>query len=285
MISVGMLVLAACATPAPPEATTEPTNSPPESTAPLPEGSTEAAWAESRWFERSTIGRDLRLTSFDCAAVRKAAPAVDITGASTAGAVLCAVGGTEERPFIVAALGGRLDADADPPIVVVEFVLYEPGLAPDGSLERATTRLSGSIEFEPNTEVSPGSGISLLRAPTRDGDAIAIHYERTGGSRLWNEIEILGLNPYGTPAVVATWEGEGVQEATDGEGFVFTRHHYASDEGLCCPSRTAVIRLRPGPQGWTMTTQIRPRDEAEAEIAAMSAASREGRFEFPMWVS
>jgi hypothetical protein len=30
-----------------------------------------------------------------------------------------------------------------------------------------------------------------------------------------------------------------------------------------------------------MTTQIRPRDEAEAEIAAMSAASREGHFEFP----
>jgi hypothetical protein len=87
-----------------------------------------------------------------------------------------------------------------------------------------------------------------------------LHYTYVGGSRAFNVIEMIGVNQFGSPQVVATYTGEGVVEFTDGKGFVYSGYHYADDEALCCASHHQAHFFRPGENGWTHSRLTAPND-------------------------
>lgn len=238
--------------------------------------STVDATVDDAWFDGVTAGADLVLGDFSCD---------DMARAAQGRVVLCAVAGTAERPFAVVVVEDAVDGAAAVPTVELSFRLYEPIRDAAGRVVRAVTVVHGAERFEPNSPMSPGSEIRLLRAPTAQGSAVAIHYERRGGSRLWNEFVVVGANRHGSPAPVATWSGEGVDEAADGAGLVLTSHHYGDGEAMCCASYVAFHHLHPGEDGWVVATRVVPRDEADGILAGLDAPEVAGAYEFPTYAA
>jgi hypothetical protein len=102
--------------------------------------------------------------------------------------------------------------------------------------------------------------LTVERVDTATGRAIALHYTYMGGSRAFNVVEMIGVNQFGSPQVVATHTGEGVVAFADGKGFVYSGYHYADNEALCCPSYLAAHYFRPGANGWTHSRLTVPND-------------------------
>jgi hypothetical protein len=102
--------------------------------------------------------------------------------------------------------------------------------------------------------------LTVERVDSTTGRAIALHYTYVGGSRAFNVIEMIGVNQFGSPQVVATYTGEGVAAFADGRGFVYSSYHYADNEALCCPSYLAAHYFRPGANGWTHSRLTTPND-------------------------
>ena len=103
--------------------------------------------------------------------------------------------------------------------------------------------------------------LAVERVDTATGRAIALHYTSVpGAGRAFNVIEMIGLNQFGSPQVVATYTGEGVTEFADGKGFVYSGYHYADNEALCCASYHQAHYFRPGANGWTQSRLTAPND-------------------------
>jgi hypothetical protein len=214
----------------------------------LPDAHTILATADTAIFTGGGYGGDLVAAEFTCDALEQVA---------SFEFVICAIGGTAERPFALVIGDEYVSREQDTATTSLLYQIFQP--VPHESGVRAVQVRSG---YKTQELVS----FDLYELEVRSvsagaaGTAISLHYRRIGTPRTWNVIELIGLNEFGSADVVATFSGEGVADYADSRGFIFTNYHYADNEGLCCPSYYAINYFRPGPTGWTHSMQTVPND-------------------------
>jgi hypothetical protein len=263
-VAIVTVVLVACSEPAATPVTTAPPATTPTTTtttvadpfslADLPGAYTVPAAITPRIFsdENSGYSGDLLLDEFTC----------DAIGEEISFEVLvCAEGGTNDSPFALVIGGEYAERDEENEVATtsLQYAVYRPVATPDGVGVRAEVVMAASeqrkmITFDNVT-------LAVERVDTAAGRAIALHYTSVpGAGRALNVIEMIGLNQFGSPQVVATYTGEGVTEFADGKGFVYSGYHYADNEALCCASYHQAHYFRPGANGWTHSRLTAPND-------------------------
>ena len=184
---------------------------------------------------------DLIIPDFSCEAISRVTPwNVNI----------CALGGTNESPFALVIGDESIDRQFETATTTLLFSLFVPTMI-DKSQDVRAVRVTSGVQKR-TLGIFDSQSIDILRVNVGpSGTALAIQMIISGGSRTWNEIEMIGLNHFGSVQVVAKFKGEGVAEFADGKGFIFTNYHYAENEAMCCPSYWAINYFRPGANGWT----------------------------------
>ena len=218
---------------------------------------------------------DLLLAKFTCDAVRKAI---------SYAVVVCAEGGTTQSPFILVIGDEYVERDESTTMtnVSLQYVVYRPVAGPGGVRAEVVMGATERREISMTEAVT----LDLERVDSAAGRAIAVHHSYFGGSRTYNTIEMLGLNHFSSPQLVATFEGEGVAEFSDGKGFVYSAYHYADDEAMCCPSYVQANFFRPGPNGWTHSRLTEPNSpdkqmDEEPIFAGLGAVEIVATYEYP----
>lgn len=214
----------------------------------LPHAHTSLALADTKIFTNNGYSGDLIAAEFTCDALAQTA---------SFKFSICAIGGTDERPFALVIGDEYVSRDQDTATTSLLYQIFQP--VPHESGIRAVRVRSGYKTQELVTFESYELTVGSVTAGVA-GTAISLHYRLFGPSRTWNEIEMIGLNAYGSAEVVATLSGEGVSDFTDDRGFIFSNYHYADNEPMCCPSYYAINYFRPGPSGWTRSVQTVPND-------------------------
>ena len=191
---------------------------------------------------------DLILPNFSCEAISRDTP----WNVNT-----CAIGGTSESPFALVIGDESVDRQLETAKTTLLFSIFVPTKTENVSEIRAVRVASGLQE---RTLVTFDSlGFDILRVDAGPaGSALAIQMMVSGGPRVSNDIEMIGLNQFGSVQVVAKFKGEGVAEFDDDRGFIFTNYHYADNEGMCCASFWAINYFRPGANGWTHSVRTVP---------------------------
>ena len=215
----------------------------------IPDAQTTLAKNETEIFT-GTYGYhgDLILPDFSCEAISRVTPW---------NVSVCALGGTSESPFALVIGDEIVDLQFETAKTTLLFSLFVPTKIANSQDVRAIQVASGLQERTLGTFDT--QSIDILRVDAGlAGKALAIQMMITGGSRVWNEIEMIGLNQFGSVQVVAKFKGEGVAEFDDGRGFIFTNYHYADNEGLCCASYWAINYFRPGANNWTHSVRTVP---------------------------
>jgi hypothetical protein len=215
----------------------------------IPDAQTTLAKNETEIFT-GTYGYygDLILPSFSCEAISRVTP----WNVNT-----CAIGGTSESPFALVIGDESVDRQLETAKTTLLYSIFVPTKTENSSEIRAVRVASGLQERTSGTFDSLSYDILRVNAGPA-GSALAIQMMVAGGSRVYNEIEMIGLNQFGSVQVVAKFNGEGVAEFDDGRGFIFTNYHYADDEAMCCPSYWAINYFRPGANGWTLSVRTVP---------------------------
>jgi len=221
----------------------------PYSLADIPDAHTTFAKNETELFT-GTYGYygDLILPDFSCEAISRTTPwNVNV----------CALGGTSESPFALVIGDESVDRESNAAKTTLLFSLFVPTKIDNSQDIRAVRVASG---LQKRTLVTFDSqSLEILRVDAGPfGKALAIQMMIFGGSRTWNEIEMIGLNQFGSVQIVAKFDGEGVAEFADGRGFIFTNYHYADNEAMCCPSYWAINYFRPSANGWTHSVRTVP---------------------------
>ena len=184
---------------------------------------------------------DLILPDFSCEAISRV---------TTWNVSVCALGGTSESPFALVIGDESIDRQFETATTTLLFSLFVPTMIDNNHDVRAVRVTSGVQKRTLGLFDSLSTDILRVNVGP-SGTALAIQMIISGGSRTWNEIEMIGLNHFGSVQVVAKFKGEGVAEFADGKGFIFTNYHYAENEAMCCPSYWAINYFRPGANGWT----------------------------------
>jgi len=231
-----------------PETTTTTVAPDPYSLDDLPDAHTILAAADTAIFDDDGYSGDLVASEFTCDALEQVA---------SFEFVICAIGGTAERPFALVIGDEYISREQDTATTSLLYQIFQP--VPHEIGIRAVQVRNGYVTQELVSFDSFELEVRSVSAGV-DGTAISLHYQRIGTPRTWNVIEMIGLNEFGSADVVATFSGEGVADYADGRGFIFTNYHYADNEGLCCPSYYAINYFRPGPAGWTHSVQTVPND-------------------------
>lgn len=184
---------------------------------------------------------DLIIPNFSCEAISRVTPwNVNV----------CALGGTSESPFALVIGDESIDRQFETATTTLLFSLFVPTMI-DKSQDVRAVRVTSGVQKR-TLGLFDSLSTDILRVNVGpSGTALAIQMIISGGSRTWNEIEMIGLNHFGSVQVVAKFKGEGVAEFADGKGFIFTNYHYAENEAMCCPSYWAINYFRPGANGWT----------------------------------
>ena len=191
---------------------------------------------------------DLILPDFSCEAISRVTPW---------NVSVCALGGTSESPFALVIGDEIVDRQFETAKTTHLFSLFVPTKIADSQDVRAVQVASGLQER--TLGAFDSQSIDILRVDAGPaGKALAIQMMITGGSRVWNEIEMIGLNQFGSVQIVAKFEGEGVAEFDDSRGFIFTNYHYGENEAMCCPSYWAINYFRPGANSWTHSVRTAP---------------------------
>ncbi len=191
---------------------------------------------------------DLILPDFSCEAISRVTPW---------NVSVCALGGTSASPFALVIGDEIVDRQFETAKTTLLFSLFVPTKIANSQDVRAVLVASG---LEDRELVSfDHEGFDVLRVDAGPaGKALAIHWAGGGTPRVWNYVEMIGLNHFGSVQVVAYFQGEGVVDFDDGRGFIFTNYHYADNEGMCCASYWAINYFRPGANGWTQSVRIVP---------------------------
>jgi len=176
---------------------------------------------------------------------------------------ICVIAGTSDSPFAFVIGDEYVDQQQDTAKTSLLYQVFQP--VSDAGGVRAVNVLGGTSSTELVSFDAQEFAVRTVDTGVA-GKAVSIHFQVFGGSRTWNVIEMVGLNQFGTPTVVATFTGEGVAEYADGRGFVFTNYHYADDEPMCCASYYAINYFRPGAYGWTHSVRTVPRSHDFAEF-------------------
>jgi len=221
----------------------------PYSLADIPDAHTTFAKNETELFT-GTYGYygDLILPDFSCEAISRATPW---------NVSVCALGGTSESPFALVIGDESVDREFDAAKTTLLFSLFVRTKI-DSSQDIRAVRVASGLQKR-TLGTFDSQSIEILRVDAGPfGKALAIQMMIFGGSRNWNEIEMIGLNQFGSVQIVAKFDGEGVAEFADGRGFIFTNYHYADNEAMCCPSYWAINYFRPGANGWTHSVRTVP---------------------------
>ena len=179
----------------------------------IPDAQTTLAKKETEIFT-GTYGYygDLILPDFSCETISRVTPW---------NVSVCALGGTSESPFALVIGDEIVDRQFETAKTTLLFSLFVPRKIANSQDVRAVQVASGLQE---RTLVTfDTEGIDILRVDAGPaGKALAIHRACCKGPRVWNEIEMIGLNHFGSVQVVAKFNGEGVVYFDDGRGFIFT---------------------------------------------------------------
>lgn len=202
----------------------------------------------------TTISGDLYVSTFGCP---------ELIARDSRPAIFCVEGGTVENPFALVVGDERLRYDNDTQVTTIfhSYSLYRSVKMPGDRSIRAEV-----VGFDDKmTELDSffNMDLTVFRMSTPMGDAIVLRRTLFGPSRRPTWITIIGANAYGSPAVVATHAGEGIEVYSDNKGLVVSGYRYAYDEPLCCPSLENVYYLRPGRNGWTRSTRTFPRNDGQ----------------------
>ena len=214
-----------------------------------PIGYTIRAAVEDPWLDDySSSSVDLVIDEFTCEEIER----------SLSSSVGCGIGGTRERPFAVVLRSMGTFEDEGIPMITLAVYVYEPESGPTGGELRAVTVAAGRTETFLTSWVDNGSGYTILKTPTSVGTAILIHYQRIGGSRAWNVVQVVGANEFGSPQIVATFQGEGMEILSEDGNILYTGYHYLANEGGCCMSYMRVTTISPDPAGWIHSSRTYP---------------------------
>ena len=209
----------------------------------------EAIWDGGRYW-----GGDLVVSDFTCAA---------LDAASSRDFISCVIAGTRDNPFAFVIPNGNPEYDSDAIKNLVELWVFQP--VPDAAGIRAERVLSGYQDYR-RTGVPRFFTFELTVSTVEAGTAgtsVSLHSKTIGGTRSDNQIEMIGLNEFGSAQVVAMFDGQNVWGPDhDGRGFIFYDDRYAeTGVGTCCPSYTVINYFRPGHNGWTHSWRTIPIDE------------------------
>lgn len=160
---------------------------------------------------------DLIIPNFSCEAISRVTPwNVNV----------CALGGTNESPFALVIGDESIDRQFETATTTLLFSLFVPTMI-DKTQDVRAVRVTSGVQKR-TLGLFDSLSTDILRVNVGpSGTALAIQMIISGGSRTWNEIEMIGLNHFGSVQVVAKFKGEGVAEFADGKGFIFTNYHYA----------------------------------------------------------
>ncbi len=208
------------------------------------------------WDGGAYWGGDLVVTEFTCAAL-DAESSRDFTS--------CVIAGTRDNPFAFVIPNDDSDDSDQTKYELVEFWVFQP--VPDAAGIRGERVLSGYQEY-----VLPIFSFFHYELYVRTveagvaGKAVSLHSRTIGGTRNDDEIEMIGLNEFGTAQVVAMFDGQNVGGPNhDGRGFIFYDWRYAeTGVGTCCPSYAVINYFRPGHNGWTRSWRTVPNDSLES---------------------
>ena len=290
LISLSLLsVIGACGSVATPAADSVPTRvttainaSDPFSLYDLVDAHTYPARTDTSFFSRAIWdggaywGGDLVVNDFTCAAL-DAASSRDFTS--------CAIAGTRDNPFAFVIPNNNYEYDSDQTRQeLVEFWVFQP--VPDAAGIRAERVLSGYQDYVRTEDMPSFFYYELIVSSVEAGSAgtaVSLHSKEIGGTRSVDQIEMIGLNEFGTAQVVAMFDGQNVWGPDhDGRGFIFYDNRYAeTGVGTCCPSYTAINYFRPGHNGWTRSWRTIPIDEfPDASVRDFSDAQLVVSLEF-----
>jgi len=206
-----------------------------------PIGYTIRAAVENPWLDDyASSSVDLVIDEFTCDEIER----------NLSSSVGCGIGRTRERPFAVVLRSMGTFEDEGIPMITLAVYVYELESGPTGEELRAVTVAAGRTETFLTSWVDNGSSYTILKAPTSVGAAILIHYQRIGGPRAWNVVQVVGANEFGSPQIVTTFQGEGMELLSEDGSILYTGYHYLANEGGCCMSYKRVTTISPDPSGW-----------------------------------
>ena len=213
-------------------------------------------FAGAIWDGGAYWGGDLVVNEFTCAA---------LDTASSRDFISCVIAGTRDNPFAFVIPNNDPEYDSDQTKhELVEFWVFQP--VPDAAGIRAERVLSGYQDYVRTEDIPLFFYYELIVSTVEAGTAgtsVSLHSKEVGGTRSVDQIEMIGLNEFGTAQVVAMFDGQNVWGPDhDGRGFIFYDNRYAeTGVGTCCPSYQVINYFRPGHNGWTHSWRTIPIDE------------------------
>jgi len=169
-----------------PETTTTTVAPDPYSLDDLPDAHTTLAAADTAIFDDDGYSGDLVASEFTCDALEQVA---------SFEFVICAIGGTAERPFALVIGDEYISREQDTATTSLLYQIFQP--VPHEIGIRAVQVRNGYVTQELVSFDSFELEVRSVSAGA-SGTAISLHYQRIGTPRTWNEIEMIGLNEFGS---------------------------------------------------------------------------------------
>jgi len=99
-------------------------------------------------------------------------------------------------------------------------------------------------------------------------------------SASYQVVHIVAMSSTGAPVVVATYSGTDIRLAIDRASVVLSFSRYGPPTGEeCCPDYATIMRLTPGPNGWTET--FTSTEQTEVLLDGMTPLSLIDKYVFP----
>ena len=194
---------------------------------------------------------------------------------------LCAVASTSHGSFMLTASEGYWDPAEPDGAGVVEIPLYlnTYTFSAIGGPPRAVKDLEGITTHE--YESSSGARtIQLFRAKLGRDEILVLLSSGDTDNADYQIVHIIAMSPTGAPVVVATYSGADIRLAIDTATVVISFSRYGPPTGTeCCPDYATIMRLTPGPNGWTET--FTSAEQTEGLLDGMTPLSLIDKYVFP----
>ena len=253
--------------------TTNPTGDPDSAQVPVTGDISGArpANVDGSWFSGQHKGQsDYSMTELRCSELR---PYLTLD--------LCAVASTSHGSFMLAASEGYWEAAESDTDNVVDIPLYFDvyTFSAVGGPPRAIKDLEGVTQWNYASE-SGANTVQLYRGKLGADEILVLL--GTGGTQDENFeiLHIIAMSSTGAPQVVATYSGDDIGLAIDGETLIVSFSRYGPPTGAdCCPDYATIMHLSPGPKGWTETFSSML--QTDALLDGMTPLSLINKYTFP----
>ena len=194
---------------------------------------------------------------------------------------LCAVASTSHGSFMLTASEGYWDPAEPDKAGVVEIPLYfnTYTFSAIGGPPRAVKDLEGVTTRDYESSFGART-IQLFRGKLGRDEILALVSSGDADSASYQVVHIIAMSPTGAPVVVATYSGTDLRLAIDRASVVISFSRYGPPTGEeCCPDYATIMRLTPGPNGWTET--FTSTEQTEVLLDGMTPLSLIDKYVFP----